>query len=275
LDGSEDDLMNERMTSSFSEHEDHSLGSSLGASSTHAPQSSATKVSDGPAKDALDTSAKPPLPKTESSSSTNTVTHAKAPVTAPIPKQISTTSTTAPSYVIDLSSSPTLNLGPKTPLKTPGISDGAWSTAATPGLESPNPLSPHSSLSGATGAKIALNLLKEAAAGRLNPTNSSGKGDSPLSPGVSPKPRSSLGAAVFTASDLDKKPENDLKKSNQEDGGDTDDEWSIAGNDPYSRQNSMMPGSSFYNPPGLTVTSNLDAVREDGKNISFISITCY
>ncbi|PVG02259.1 DUF605-domain-containing protein [Serendipita vermifera] len=268
LDGSEDDLMNERMTSSFSEHEDPSLGSSMGAPSTHIAQSSATKTSDEPARHSPenDTSSKPTLPKMDSSSSTHTVTHPKTSVVAPIPKHISTSAPpTTPPYVIDLSPNSTLSLGPKTPLKTPGISDGSWSTAATPGIESPNPMSPYSSFSSATGAKVALNLLNSGAAARLNATSNSGKGDSPLSPGLSPKPKSSLGAAVFTASDLEANAESDPKTSQQEEGGDTDDEWSIAGNDPFSRQNSMMPAASFHHAPGVTITSTLDMVKEDGK----------
>lgn len=134
---------------------------------------------------------------------------------------------------------------PKTPLKSPGWSDGTWSTSATPGIESPN--TPSGSrqqfLSSATLAKLNL-----------------GAGA-----GGSPKPKSSLGSNVVTANPTS------LNAKQVEDGGDTDDEdgqWSTSGNNPYSRQGSFAQ-PNFNNPP-VVVTPSLGIVHEECKFLASV-----
>jgi hypothetical protein len=212
---------------------------------------------------------KPFLSTKEYSSSTDTITHTKNPSASLIPKHISTASNAPSPYVIDLSSP--VSSGPKTPLKSPGVSDGLWSTAATPGIDSPNVFP------GGPGGRAALSHLNPASIALFNATIGAAKGvggDSPLSPGASPKPKSTLGAFVITANDIGAS--RALRKQGDEDGIDTDEEdgqWSTAGNDPFSRQNSMVPLSSSTSfssgqPPSLTVTSSLGVLHEEGKHIA-------
>lgn len=247
-----------------SDFEDVSMGSSA---AKQAKSSSSTEIHEHPSSEPA--TAKPALPTMDSSSSMDTVTHNKTTQQSSVPKHISTAAAASlppPQYVIDVSTpSPVSSSNAKTPLKSPIPGDGMWSTAATPGLDSPN--------FGGSWGRAALNSLSPAALALFN--TSIAKGDSPISPGMSPKPRSGLGANVVTASDLDRaKAPKITRGSDAEDGVETDEEdgqWSTAGNDPFSRQNSMMPlpgGRSFnlaHNAPGLVVTPSLGAVREEGE----------
>lgn len=261
VDGSEDEFA-ELHASSHSEIEDASMGSSSGAAAVTFDDLKPSSIQG--AKAEQPTESKPPFSTTESSSSTKTI---KNPTASLTPRQISTHNVTPSPYVVDLSSPSTTNSNPKTPLKSPGGMDGSWSTAATPGVDSPNVFP---GLVG--GSKPALHGLNPASIALFNAKIASGRGggDSPLSPGPSPKPRSGLGTSVFTASNLPAP--NSSRKQGDEEGMSTDEEdgWSVAGNDPFSRQNSMMPLSSApsfnaSHAPGLTVTSSLGVLQEEGK----------
>jgi hypothetical protein len=199
-------------------------------------------------------SSKPPLHNTDSGSSTQTLAPPRSSMVTP--KHISTTSTMPSPYVVDLSS-PASSTGMRTPFKSPGFSDGAWSTAATPGLESPNMFAAYGAgLVGKPGIKVhPANLALLNAMKGISPT--------------SPMQRSPLGGNVITAASGIAR---STDQKNSEEGVDTDEEdgqWSTAGNDPFSRQNSMMPlssGPSFSNAhagPNLVVTSNLTSVQEE------------
>ena len=207
-------------------------------------------------------------PSVESSLPTTTATLNKNPTGFLTPKHISTASAAPYHYVVDFSS-PTTS-GPKTPLKSPVVSDGLWSTAATPGIDSPN-MFPGGV--GGSGVRTPISHLNPPSIALFNATLGGTKGvggDSPLSPGASPKSRSGLGASVVTASGLGSLGAS--RKQEGEDGIDTDEEdgqWSTAGNDPFSRQNSMVPLSSSTSlssghPPGLVVTSSLGVLQEEG-----------
>lgn len=260
VEGSEDELA-ELQASSHSEIEEASMGSSSGAAG--GPFDDHRSAKSQSAKTDSQTDLKPSLPTTESFSSTKTVTAAKNSNTSLPPKHISTQFSTPSPYIVD-TTSPSSTINPKTPLRTPGASDGLWSTAATPGIDSPNVFP-----GGAGGGKPALHSLNPASIAFLNAKmghNRAG-GDSPLSPGPSPKPRSGLGASVFTASTV--AAPDTSRKAGDEDGVLTDEEdgWSTVGN-PYSRQNSMMPLSSapsfnVGNAPGLTVTPSLGVLHEE------------
>lgn len=237
---------------------------SMGSSAARQPKSSSsTEIHEPPAEPLT---AKPALPTTDSSESMATIVNNKTPARYTPTHQISTGPIPPTQYVVDLSSpSPVSSAGSKTPLKSPIPGDGTWSTAATPGLDSPN--------FGGSWGRAAMNSLSPATLNMLN--SSPAKGDNPLSPGASPKPRSGLGATVVSASDLssDKTP-HIAGGPDAGDGVDTDEEdgqWSTAGNDPFSRQNSMIPLSSGHSfsaarhAPGLMVTPSLGAVHEEGE----------
>jgi hypothetical protein len=238
----------------------------MGSSAARLPKSSSsTEIHEPPPTEPL--TAKPALPTTDSFDSMDTIVNHKTPARSTPTKQISTGPLPTSQYVVDLSTpSPVSSAGSKTPLKSPIPGDGAWSTAATPGLDSPN--------FGGSWGRAAMNSLSPATLAVLN--SSSAKGDNPLSPGASPKPRSGLGTTVVSASDLSSaKTPHTTGGPDAEDGIDTDEEdgqWSTAGNDPFSRQNSMIPlpaGRSFSaarHAPGLMMTSSLGAVHEEGKS---------
>ncbi|KAG8848526.1 hypothetical protein FRB91_010734 [Serendipita sp. 411] len=253
MDLSEDELA-DKITSSHSEAEDMSLGSSAGVgphASMKAPESSTSPLShpvvDKSVADAQAGIPKPPLPSMHSSSSTTTVSPSKPSVVSPVPKYISTVAHTSP-YVVDLSS-PTSSVDPTTPLKTPGLSDGLWSTAATPGIESPNMFSP---FPGGSFGKAAASLMTPATIAKFNALTGSNK----VSP-ISPKARSGL-SAMFVPPRAGESAAQE-KHSAEEDTDEEDGQWSTAGNDPFSRQNSMMPASG----PSVVVTSNLGVVHEE------------
>jgi hypothetical protein len=277
LDGSEDGFT-EIHASSHSEVEDASMGSSSGAAVAPLDDSKSSynqTVRTGATTPPTEGSTWKPSLSAKESLSTKTIIHTKNPSASLTPKHISTASTIPSTYVVDLSSPVTS--GPKTPLKSPGISDGLWSTAATPGVDSPNVFP---GVLGGSGGKASLSHFHPASIALFNATLGAAKGAggdsllSPLSLEAIPKPKSSLGASVITASNIGAPAGASWVpcKQGDEDGIDTDEEdgqWSTAGNDPFSRQNSMMPPSSSTSfnsghPPSLAVTSNLGVLHEEG-----------
>ncbi|KAG8810502.1 hypothetical protein FRC17_002912 [Serendipita sp. 399] len=248
MDFSEDELA-DKLTSSHSEAEDMSMGSSAGvtpqsAAKEHTPQSFHPVANRG----ATDAHADTPKP-------VNTTSPSKPSVISPTPKYISTVAHTSP-YVVDLSS-PTSSVDPTTPIKTPGLSEGLWSTAATPGIESPNMFSP---FPGGSFGKAAASLMNPAAIAKFNALT----GGSKVSP-ISPKARSGLSAMFIPPQDS--KPQAQEKQAIDEDTDEEDGQWSTAGNDPFSRQNSMMPPSG----PSVVVTSNLGVVPEEAPQSASLS----
>lgn len=125
---------------------------------------------------------------------------------------------------------------PRTPIRSPGFSDGVSSTVATPGGETPS----------VTPSPFAL----------LVALNGS------LHGGGSPKPKSSLNHTTRS------------KQTGDDEDGDTDDDgdggWSTVGNNPFSRQNSMAVSrqGSFVGPSAAptqpTFTSQLVSLNEEG-----------
>lgn len=126
---------------------------------------------------------------------------------------------------------------PKTPIRSPGFTDGISSTLATPGSETP----------GVTPSPFAL----------LAALNGS------IHAGGSPKPKSSLNITAAKS------------KAADDEGGDTDDDgdggWSTVGNNPFSRQNSMAISrqGSYAGPSGAPIqpsfTSQLVSLNEEGQ----------
>lgn len=251
MDASEDEY-GER----HSDFEDMSMGSSAAKQPTSTSSKEGYESSSVP-----QATAKPNLPPAGSSSSLNTVAHTGPPL---VPQHISTLSNSTSHYVVDVSSpSPVDSTGTKTPIKSLFPSDGQWSTTVTPGLDSPN--------FGSSWGKLAFNPLSPTGQALFNPASKGGVDES-LSPGVSLKPKSGLGATVVSASDVGGSKPSTVREPNAEDGTETDEDdgqWSTTGNDPFSRQNSMVPlhsDQSFHRvPPGLVVRSNLDAVYEEGR----------
>lgn len=132
---------------------------------------------------------------------------------------------------------------PRTPMRSPGFSDGTWSTAATPGIE----ISPNVFGGAPNGQTLTPSALKHFNAA-LAASNSS------------PKPKSSLSTSVYTA--------DSQHIGIHDSGGDTDEEdgqWSTVGNNAFSRQGSMVPPPPDFNrPPPVVVTPSLGTVHEEG-----------
>ena len=256
-DGSEDEL-GDKMTASHSDQDEFSAISSYNVAGKSATVSSSTPPIEANEKAADDRSpSKPSLQTSSSSNTVDTVTPGRTtPIMSPTPKYINTSSAVNP-YAID-ASNPMTTAGSKTPMKTPGISDGLWSTAATPGIESPNMFSP---FPGGSFGKAAASLMNPATLAKFNMLKRSDP--SPISP-ISPKSRSGL-SAMF----IPPKEEDTEDKANS--GNDTDEDdgqWSVGGN-PMSRQHTMLaPGASFVNAPGVVVTPSLGAVQEEGMELN-------
>ncbi|CAG7845904.1 SubName: Full=Uncharacterized protein {ECO:0000313/EMBL:CCA77956.1} [Serendipita indica DSM 11827] len=251
-DASEDEL-GEKVTASHSEPDEFSAISSYNAAVKSITVSSSTPPIEANEKAAdVPSLSKPALQSSSSSNTIDTVTPARTPIVSPTPKYINTSPATSP-YVIDVSS-PTSTAGSKTPLKTPGLSDGLWSTAATPGIESPNMFSP---FPGGSFGKAAASLMNPATLAKFNALKKA-----EASP-ISPKSKSGL-SAMFVPPEVEDAGE-EAKANSGNDTDEDDGQWSTGGNDPMSRQPTMMPpGTGLNNAPGLVVTPSLGAVQEEG-----------